>query len=232
MAINYFLQKNAITPDPDDYSARIESGTSRTLDDLINEMMKRGTTLDRVELEGALDLFFRVTTEEVSNGSVVLTPIANIRPGIKGVFNSVGDSFDRSRHMIKASLSAGIQLSEAMQNAKVEKTTTALPSPAITEFIDYGSGTTDSILTPGNIGTIMGEELKFDPANAAEGIFLIDSAGAETKIATIAQRTEGKLVFMIPSGLSTGMYTLQVRKAYTQNATIRVGELAENLEVT
>lgn len=231
MAIKYYLQKNAITTDPDDYSARVESGSPKELGDLINEMMKRGTTLDRVELEGALDLFFRVVAEQLADGAAVHTPVANFRPGIKGVFHSVGDSFDRSRHTIKASLTSGLSLIEAMQNASVEKTTTTLPSPALTQYTDYGSSTTDSILTPGNIGMIIGEELKFDPNNAAEGVFLIDSSGTETKVSTIASRTEGKLVFMIPDSLASGIYKLQVRRAYTKNVTIRIGELNDELEV-
>ena len=101
------------------------------------------------------------------------------------------------------------------------------------EYLDVNSATTNSLLTPGGIGSITGEELKYDPDNAAEGIFLVPAGGGDAiKIAVVATRTEGRLMFSIPTGIQAGSYTLEVRKGYGATSAIRVGSLNEMLEVS
>jgi hypothetical protein len=119
--------------------------------------------------------------------------------GISGVFTSITDSFDPSRHSIRATLSPSLLLSEKMQKVRLEKTLQPLPSPVILEFLNINTNTTNSVLTPGGIGQIVGEELKFNPDNPQEGIFFVAADGTETKVQIIASRTEGKLVFSIPT---------------------------------
>ena len=106
-----------------------------------------------------------------------------------------------------------------------------MPTPVLIEFMDINSQTANSKLTPGGIGQVIGEELKFNPANAAEVIFIIDNAGSASKVAVIATRTEGKLMFSIPSSLAAGNYTLEVRRGYGNSAAIRVGTLLDTLQV-
>ena len=99
--------------------------------------------------------------------------------------------------------------------------------------MDINSGTANSLLTPGGIGSITGEELKYKPENAAEGIWLVPSGGGEAVKATVvATRTEGNLMFSIPAGLQAGVYTLEVRKGYGNNAELRTGSLHEKLEAS
>lgn len=72
----------------------------------------------------------------------------------------------------------------------------------------------------------MGEELKFNPANAAEGIYFVAPDGTATKVDIIASRTEGRLMFSVPGTLATGSYTLEVRKGYgSTNIVVRTGSL-------
>ena len=104
--------------------------------------------------------------------------------------------------------------------------------PDLQEYMDINTGTTNSILTPGGIGQVVGSELKFSAANADEGVFLVHEAGTETKITVLATRTEGKLVFSIPAGLATGGYRLEVRRAYGNAGSIRTGVLNEQLQVS
>jgi hypothetical protein len=99
------------------------------------------------------------------------------------------------------------------------------------EFTDINTGTTNSILTPGGIGQLIGSELKFDPANVTEGLYLVNEAGGETKITILATRTEGKMVFSIPTGLAAGSYSMEVRKGYGTTAALRIGTLNDALQV-
>jgi hypothetical protein len=230
MPIKYYLQPNPVTPDPNDQSARVLPNASLTLEDIIAKMMQRGTTVTEADTRAVLNLFFDVVSDEVADGNFVNLPLANIRVGISGVFTSITNSFDPSRHSIRATLSTGLLLSEKMQKVRLEKRLQPLPSPVILEFLNINTNTTNSVLTPGGIGQIVGEELKFNPNNPQEGIFFVAADGTETKVQIIASRTEGKLVFSIPT-LPAGNYTLEVRRAYTKENIIRKGVLSDTLTV-
>lgn len=231
MAIKYYLQPNPITPDPNDQSARILTASVLDVEAIIKKMLQRGSTLTEADCRAALHVFFTVAIDEVANGNNLNLPLCNVRPSISGVFTSASDSYDSSRHTIKATLSAGNELFAAMLNATVEKTLQSVPSPVLVEYMDVNTHTINSKLTPGGIGSIQGEELKFNPANATEGIFFVNKADKkETKVSVIATRTEGKLMFSVPT-LAKGQYNLVVRRGYGNSATIRTGDLTELLTV-
>ena len=72
-----------------------------------------------------------------------------------------------------------------------EKQQTILPMPALLQFVDLGSGTNNTSITPNNIGTINGHRLKYDPADPTEGIFFVDSLGAATKVTAVQKNKPG-----------------------------------------
>lgn len=231
MAIKYYLQPNPITPDPNDQSARVLSNKVHDSNSIIKAMLQRGSTITEADIRAVLNVFFTVVIDEVADGNNVNLPLVNIRPGITGVFTNVTDSFDASRHLKKANLSSGTELLRKMNEASVEKITVPTAAPALIAFTDVNSQTNNSILTPGGIGQIVGEELKFNPVNSAEGIFFIAADGTATPATIIASRTEGKIVFSIPS-LPAGSYTLEVRKGYgTSTTVVRSGALQDTLTV-
>lgn len=232
MAIKYYLQPNPITPDPNDQSARVISNQVHDVDSITREMLKRGSTITEADVRAVLKVFFDVVTDEVAEGNNVNLPLVNIKPGINGVFTSVVDSFDPSRHIKKANVSSGILLTQKLAVAKIEKVTQAIAAPALIQFTDVNTQNTNSILTPGGIAQVVGEELKFNPDNAAEGIYFVASDGTATKVDIIASRTEGKLMFSIPATLVTGSYTLEVRKGYGKTTiVVRTGSLQDALQV-
>ena len=232
MAIKYYLQPNPVTPDPNDQSARVVSNQVHDVDSITKEMLRRGSTITEADVQAVLKVFFEVVSDEVAEGNNVNLPLVNIRPSVTGVFINATDSFDVSRHTKRASLSAGVLLTEKMNKAITEKVLVPTPTPVLLQFLDIATQNTNSIITVGSIGQIVGEELKFNPANALEGIFFVDATGTATKVTIIASRTEGKLVFSTPATLVTGNYTLEVRKGYGTNViTVRSGNLTDVLQV-
>lgn len=221
MPIKYYLQPNPITPDPNNQMARVLPTAILTINDIIKRVLKRGTTVTEADATAVLLLAFEEMSDAVAEGNHVNTDLVNLRPSIQGVFANVSDSYDSGRHTLRASVSAGLQLSTKVSQSRVEKTDGSIISPDIIDFTDVRTSTSTQA-SLGGIGTISGSELKFNPANAAEGIFFINTAtNAETKATEIAQRTEGKLMFSIPAALVAGTYRLEVRRAYTNAATIR-----------
>ncbi len=233
MAIRYYLQPNPITPDPNDQSARVYSREVLDTEGITKEMLRRGSTITEADIRAVLNVFYEVVSDKVAEGNSVNLPLINIRPGISGVFVNPLDTFDASRHIKKANVSNGTLLTRKMNAAAVEKITQPIASPTLIQFLDVNTQTVNSLLTPGGIGQIIGEELKFNPENAMEGIYLLAADGTATPVTVMASRTEGKLVFGIPGGLAAGNYTLEVRKGYgTTTISIRNGSLQDTLQVS
>lgn len=231
-SIQYFLIPNYLTADPNDQYARVSPRNILSVDDLIERCLRRGTTLTRTDITAVINLFMDEAVVAVAEGNNLNTPLANIKPSISGVFTSKSDSFDASRHTKRAAVSMGSELSKAMLDAGTEKIQEPLPSPFLLQYEDTNSGLNNATLTPGGIGTLTGAELKYDTTNPAEGIFVVPvAAGADTKVTVISSRTEGKLTFLVPSGLAAGSYKIEVRRAYMASKTIRTGELSDILTV-
>jgi hypothetical protein len=229
--IRFWLQKNPITPDPNDCSARVQPIKVLSHDDLVKEVIKADPMRTDTNVNAVLPTFYKVLAEQIADGNHVNLPIANFRPSIIGVFTSVTDGFDTGRHMIKASISAGMLLNTALEKARVEKILQPAPMPIIIEYFDARAKVSNSIVSPGYIGTITGEELKFDGASTLEGVFFIPESGTEIKIEVISIHTDGKISFNVPSVLAPGNYHIEVRRQYKTANELRKGVLPETLRV-
>jgi hypothetical protein len=87
------------------------------------------------------------------------------------------------------------------------------------------------VLTPGGMGKIEGHRLKFDPTDAAQGIFFIAADGTETQVAIVGRNKPADLMFMVPDTLTAGEYTLEVRAILPNRTDLRVGALEDPLVV-
>jgi hypothetical protein len=66
-------------------------------------------------------------------------------------------------------------------------------------------------MTPGGMGQLAGEQLKFDPTDPAQGIFFVAADGSEARVEVVDKNTGGELIFLIPASLTSADYTLVVR---------------------
>ena len=233
MNIPYYLQDLMVGPEPDHKYGRVQARGSLVERNILDRMVQRGTGISREDMQATLDLYTKVVSDSIGDGYNVITRLVNFKPGLKGVFNGATDPFDPSRHHFRAALSEGTDLRDKMRGSSGERLIMPLPAPFLIQYTDYGSHTTDSILTPGNIGEINGQALKYDPENEEEGIFLINEGGSgATRVSDISILTEGRLMFMVPHGLEPGDYTMEVRRSYTNEASIRTGTLHHTLTVS
>ena len=99
--------------------------------EIVKRIVKRGTTLTETDIRAVLRLSFEEIAEAVSEGNNVNLILVNNRPSIQGVFSDVNDSYDASRHTVRASLSAGLLLGEKMKTASLEKGAAALLVPRL-----------------------------------------------------------------------------------------------------
>ena len=228
MSINYSLYENKLPAANDSYAARVSIKNSVGLDEIADRIVSMGTTVRKADILAVLENTCQACEEYLLEGTRVnVGGMFDLFPSIKGVFDSITDSFDPARHRLEVSASPGTRIRKAIQeNGTVAKQETILPAPALLEFVDLGSGTSNTSVSANNIGTINGHRLKFDPADPTEGIFFVDNVGAATKVTAVQKNKPGELVFMNPalSG-AENPYTLEVRAHFSINGELRTGIL-------
>ncbi|MCB0211479.1 MAG: DUF4469 domain-containing protein [Anaerolineae bacterium] len=228
--IPYGLYKNKLTNGKEQYRAIVLTNGTYNLDGVIDRMLKQGTTLTRQDIIAVLDLFFRTVMMLVLEGYSVLTPLVNLGVSIAGNFSSQDDSYDKKRHTAKARVNANKAFKDVVErDAQPQQQKPNRPMPQPTECI-IPTSSDNSTLTPGGGMKLRGYNLQFDEADPQQGIFLVAEDQSRTRIQFMLQNTPRELIFLIPTTLVAGQYTLEVKARYG-NDNIRTGILEDSLTV-
>ena len=234
--LKYSLRENLLTPAPDDYMAQAQDVRSYTLDEIIDLMMEKGTTLTRADVAATLQVYGEVVSAIIKDGSAVNTPLMNTSMSISGVFDGANDSFDKKRHTVNLNITAGTLLRDAVTKVKCEKTEGVSTDPYITEVTDIVSGKVNEVLTKGGVVQLVGSRLKFDAKDTAQGIFFVPETGNPVRAAVIAENKPARLMAIIPADLAAGTYYIEVRTKYAnatkQLKTLKIGRFAKPLTIT
>ena len=209
--LKYSLRENLLTPAPDDYMAQVTDTRSYSLEEIIDLMMDKGSTLTRADVAAVLQVYGEVCSSIVADGAALNTPLVNTSMSITGVFNGANDSFDRKRHTVNLNMTAGTLLRDAAAKVKCEKTEGASTDPYITEVTDIVSGKVNEVLSKGGVVQLVGSRLKFDAKDAAQGIFFVPETGEAVRATVIAENKPARLMAIIPAGLKAGTYYIEVR---------------------
>ena len=234
--LKYALRENLLTAAPDDFMAQVQDVRSYTLDEIIDAMMQKGSTLTRADVAAVLQIYGEVCAAVIADGSALNTPLMNTALSISGVFNGANDAFDKKRHTVNLNITAGTALKVALGKIKCEKTGTASTDPYINEVKDIVSGTVNAELTKGGVVQITGSRLKFDAKDAAQGIFFIPETGAPVRAAVIAENKPARLMAIIPADLEAGTYYIEVRTkmigSSQKSKTLKTGRFDKPLTCT
>ena len=234
--LKYCLRENLLTPAPDDYMAQATDVRSYTLDEIIDLMMEKGSTLTRADTKAVLQVYGEVVSAIIKDGSAVNTPLMNTSMSISGVFDGANDSFDKKRHTINLNLTAGTLLRDAVTKVKCEKTESAGTDPYITEVTDVVTGTVNTTLIKGGVVQLVGSRLKFDAKDKAQGIFFVPETGEAVRATVIAENKPARVMAIIPADLPAGTYYIEVRTKIAEGGkalkNLKTGRFAKALTVT
>ena len=234
--LKYCLRENLLTPAPDDYMAQAADVRSYTLDEIIDLMMEKGTTLTRADVAATLQVYGEVVSAIIKDGSAVNTPLMNTSMSISGVFDGANDSFDKKRHTVNLNITAGTLLRDAVTKVKCEKTEGVSTDPYITEVTDIVTGTVNTTLSKGGVVQLVGSRLKFDAKDTAQGIFFVPETGAPVRAAVIAENKPARLMAIIPADLAAGTYYVEVRTkiigSSQKSKTLKMGRFDKPLTCT
>jgi len=228
--IQYTLVENRLTEDPDTFVARVRPRGTADLDYIIKHIVKKGSTVVAADILSVLEDYHEVVETLLQEGMNVVTPTANYRTSIRGLFDGRADGFDPSRHRVVVRLSPGVRLRRAMHNGlQVGRVYQYMPHPMLLDFVDVVSGARNSTVTPGGHGKLFGRLLRFDAEDPEQGVFFVAVDDSATRVEVVPENMPGKLIFLNPS-LAAGAYRLQVRAALNGEE-VRIGTLAEVLTV-
>ena len=213
--LKYALRENLLTPDENDYMAQAADVRSFSLDEIIDLMMEKGSTLTKADTKAALQIYGEVVSALIKDGAAVNTPLMNTSLSISGIFIGATDTFDKKRHSINLNLTAGPVLKEALSKIKCEKTEAADTNPYITEVTDVVSGKVNEVLTAGGVVQLVGSRLKFDQKDESQGIFFVAETGEAVRATVIAENKPARLMAIIPADLPAGNRYIEVRTKYT-----------------
>ena len=234
MPIHYALFENNLTADPDDFAAIVQVVDSTDLDALVQRMVERGSTTTRADILAVLEDAIGACEALLLDGMRVnFGGLVELFPRVRGVFTGATDAFDAARHAVDVGANPGSRIRKTVRdNATLVKDEAVKPAPNPIEFRDIGSDTSNGQVTPGNIGQLSGNRLKFDDAQADEGAYFVPvTLGSATKVTTVQKNKPSQLVFLIPT-LVAGDYQIEVRARIAGGTELRTGRLDAILTVT
>ena len=231
MAIKYALYPNHLTSDPEDHLAVVQDQNNRSIEDIIEVMIRSGSTVTKAEALSVIEEYEAAIVQLLSDGDSVNTPLMRITASIPGVFSDKFDNFDPARHYVRLNVNPGARVSDIIEDLEVEKVEASRPKPVPQVFLDIASDTTDESLTPGGAGELKGSRLKIDPAETDQGVFFIAADGTETRADTYIRNKPANLICMIPDGLASGEYKIVVRTMFRDTNDLRAGRLGSEVVV-
>ena len=212
MAIRYYLRENKLTQEENDYMAYVISARQAGMDEVIDRMIERGSTVTEADILSVMSDFQGAIQSLMQEGANVTTPFANFSTSIRGVFLGATDNYDPTRHHISTNLQPGNELRRFMKgNVTAQKEEGRFTGPKPLQFIDSNSGENNSIVTAGGLGILVGNRLSFDPADPEQGIYFIAEDGTQVKVEVIGHNRPSNLTFIIPDNLAAGDYTILVK---------------------
>jgi hypothetical protein len=225
--LSYYLLDNPVTPDPTDFRAQPVANGSKDIDDLVEYMIARGSTVTKAEAKATLQELLEASTHFLREGYNLNLPLFKAGFSITGVFKSEDDTFDPNRHQLNINLLLGGELKDVPQQIKLVKVEGNPSLPLPKTVFDVGSQTLNDRLTPGGTVKVTGKRMKIDASQPTQGVFLING-NKPVPVTTLVTSRPSELVMVLPT-LPKGTYTLEVRG--TVNGAERSGQLPVPLTV-
>jgi hypothetical protein len=228
--VKYTILKSKLTNHPTGFTGRVQPASTVDFAGLVDRVADSQTSVAKSDVLGVLEDYHRIIEKLLLDGIQVVTPHVRYHISIRGTFVDQADNFDSVRHQLGTRVSAGVRLRRALRDAQLERVVVDPPHPQVLTYVDLTGEDRNTVLTPGGPGRLIGRNLQFDPADPEQGIFFLDAAAAETRVATVSWNKERNVIFTVPA-LAAGEYTLEVRAIMNDNHSLRTGKLDAVLTV-
>ena len=216
--IEYKLQKNSFAKGVVNYIGRVKNRKTLLQDDIVDEIVKRGSTLTRTDVKAVLDILAVVIAEMLSAGFTIVTPFANFKTVLKKTFTSLQDVFDKNRHNFETKVVPGLLVKKRayVGTVPVKLAGTGVIAK-LSEFVDTVSGLTNESIVANETGTLRGAGMKFDPADETQGLFLVDDTGNEIAVPNYPRLSTTEIILKVPALEEGKVYKLVLKSRASAN---------------
>lgn len=216
--IKAYLYDNLLTPDPNDFTARVSSERSLSVADICHSAATRGgADVSDAAMSHAVELFLKEMAYRLCDGFAVNTGYFTAMPVVRGVFLSPNETFDPQRHTLQFQFTQGELMRREIEGVEVKIMGVAETGLYIGQVEDMKSRTMNEVLTPGFNLRVTGTKLRVVGDKPGVGIFFRETVtNTATKVdeGDIVVNNPSELMIIIPA-LPAGTYQLEVTTQYS-----------------
>jgi len=216
--IKAYLYDNLLTPDPNDFTARVSSERSLSVADICHSAATRGgADVSDAAMSHAVELFLKEMAYRLCDGFAVNTGYFTAVPVVRGVFLNPNETFDPQRHTLQFQFTQGELMRREIEDVEVKIMGVAETGLYIGQVEDMKSHTVNEVLTPGFNLRVTGTKLRVVGDKPGVGIFFRETAtNTATKVdeGDIVVNNPSELMIIIPA-LPAGTYQLEVTTQYS-----------------
>jgi hypothetical protein len=226
--LEYYLEPNALTGNPDDLKAQVVNVQSHSQSDIVDRLMKIGAGLTRSDVVSVLEAEKQVICDIIAEGEAVYTDLFSAYPSIQGVFTpgasgaAVTVDAEPASHAVHINLNAGAALRKVCEAVKTKRVAAAPAGPRITMVYDLTSGAMNSTITSDRVITIQGSKIKIVGANPSCGLYFKNlSTGAEDKFGGLfVENMPTRLTLQLPD-YAAGTYRIYLVTQYSSGSDVK-----------
>ena len=216
--IKAYLYDNLLTPDPNDFVARVSSERSLSVADICHSAATRGgADVSDAAMSHAVELFLKEMAYRLCDGFAVNTGYFTAMPVVRGVFLNPNETFDPQRHTLQFQFTQGELMRREIEDVEIKIMGVAETGLYIGQVEDMKSRTVNEVLTPGFNLRVTGTKLRVVGDKPGVGIFFRETAtNTATKVdeGDIVINNPSELMIIIPA-LPAGTYQLEVTTQYS-----------------
>lgn len=216
--IKAYLYDNLLTPDPNDFTARVSSERSLSVADICHSAATRGgADVSDAAMSHAVELFLKEMAYRLCDGFAVNTGYFTAMPVVRGVFLNPNETFDPQRHTLQFQFTQGELMRREIEGVEVKIMGVAETGLYIGQVEDMKSRTVNEVLTPGFNLRVTGTKLRVVGDKPGVGIFFRETVtNTATKVdeGDIVVNNPSELMIIIPA-LPAGTYQLEVTTQYS-----------------
>lgn len=238
MPIHWKPRDNRLTL-PNSYAAFPVNLHRIDIDELSALISANNPTISAAMVKSCLNLFKKITEEQLSAGnSITLTNFISIFPSISQRLDSTDDRVRSTSLSINATVSRDLIDEIRAVVTFVKEPYIPIKQPEILSAKESLYGV-DRWINGGFGLSLYGNNLRHNPDNDEEGIYLSTPAGNTIKQANLSLNENANVIFVAkldteegPAGVASVENELQVRTTYTENGTLRVGRYSGKIRQT
>ena len=218
--VKAYLYDNALTDDPNDLVARVQSERSLSVKDICQTAATRGgADISAEAMEHAVNLWFKEMGYSLCDGFSVNTGWFSANASIKGVFNSPNEHFNSTKHTLLFDFVQGSLLRKEITNVEIEILGVADNNLSVAQVTDVRTGSVNDLLTANCNLRIIGNKMKIVGDNPANGIYIVNTeTKARIKInePDIVVNNPSEIIVLLPA-IAPGTYKVEVVTQYSAN---------------